>query len=180
MRKQCLCAHKIWPLFWTLKFHSFVPKHSLSTKLLQLVQHTMGNLIIYRTCIAYSESEISGIMWRGVFCVHKHCFLMPGHKCTCVMLCWTLTFYKHSHDLFESTSFMVWPATTEPPVVFIPDDIHAWLLKTISLCLLFQLIRILLQWLQRPVCLLFLRITVIAVISKYTHKNTASHVGVYR
>ena len=26
--------------------------------------------VIYRTCIAYSESEINGIVWRGVFCAH--------------------------------------------------------------------------------------------------------------
>ena len=31
--------------FSTLKFHNFVPKHSLSLKLLQLVQNTMGNLM---------------------------------------------------------------------------------------------------------------------------------------
>ena len=34
---------------------------------------------IYKTCIAYTEGEISGIIRRGVFCAHKPNFLMPGH-----------------------------------------------------------------------------------------------------
>ena len=35
---------------------------------------------IYKTCISYTEGEISGIMWRGVICAHKPNFLMPGHN----------------------------------------------------------------------------------------------------
>ena len=35
---------------------------------------------IYRMCKAYTEGEISEIMWRDVFCAHKPFFLMPGHK----------------------------------------------------------------------------------------------------
>ena len=34
----------------------------------------------YRSCISYTEGEISRIMWRGIICVHKPYFLMPGHK----------------------------------------------------------------------------------------------------
>ena len=40
----------------TLKFHNFMYKHSLSMKLLQLVQNTMGNLMQFTGLvhIAYS------------------------------------------------------------------------------------------------------------------------------
>ena len=35
---------------------------------------------IYRTCLSCTKGEINGIIWRGVFCVCKPCFLLPGHK----------------------------------------------------------------------------------------------------
>ena len=33
--------------------------------------------IVYRT-IAYTEGEMTKVMWRGVFCTHKHGFLMSS------------------------------------------------------------------------------------------------------
>ena len=35
---------------------------------------------VHRTCIAYTEGKIIGIIWRCVLCTHKPYFLMPGHK----------------------------------------------------------------------------------------------------
>ena len=34
---------------------------------------------IDRTSLAYTEGEISWVMWRGVIYPHKPYFLMPGH-----------------------------------------------------------------------------------------------------
>ena len=47
-------------VFSTLKFHNFVPKHSLSLKLLQLVHNTMGNVMQFTELIniAYTYGEI--------------------------------------------------------------------------------------------------------------------------
>ena len=67
--------------FWTSKFHNIVPKHGMSKKHLQLVEHKMGNSLQFNAIhIAYREIKISGIMWRGVFCAHKPYFLMLGYK----------------------------------------------------------------------------------------------------
>ena len=38
---------------------------------LKPMKHTMGNSMQMTTCIAYMGNKISGILWRGVFCVHK-------------------------------------------------------------------------------------------------------------
>ena len=40
--------------FWILKFHNFVPNHSLSMKLLQLAQKTVTN-VMYFTELPYTE-----------------------------------------------------------------------------------------------------------------------------
>ena len=41
---------------------------------------------IHRTGIAYTDSEICGIILRGVFCSHKPYFLMLGHICYCTYI----------------------------------------------------------------------------------------------
>ena len=50
-------------------------------KLLQLVatEHNGKFNATYKTHIAYTKGEIGRIMWRGVFCLHKPYFLIPGH-----------------------------------------------------------------------------------------------------
>ena len=54
--------------FWTLKFHNFVPKHNLFIKLLQQVEYTIKKFnVIYKTHIAYTDSEICEIMGRMYF-----------------------------------------------------------------------------------------------------------------
>ena len=65
-----------------LNFNNFLSKHNVSTKLLLIVQLTNGNPIQFTELvyIAYTEGEIIEVMYRGVFCVHKHGFLMLGHK----------------------------------------------------------------------------------------------------
>ena len=48
--------------------------------LLVLVQQTMGYSVqLTKPVLTVTEGEISRIMLRGVFCVHKPYFLMPGH-----------------------------------------------------------------------------------------------------
>ena len=63
-----------------------MPKHSLSMKPLQLVQHTMGRLVHFtEQCnseylyIGYIEG---GIMWSCIVCACtcKSYFLIPGHN----------------------------------------------------------------------------------------------------
>ena len=71
MRRQCTQN-----LTTFLDFEFF---HSAPMKHLLIVQLTIGNQIQFAESIyiAYTEGE-SDV--RSVFCVHKHGFLMPGHK----------------------------------------------------------------------------------------------------
>ena len=59
-----------------------MPKHTVSvSKLLHLVENTMGTSIKFtELSIPYTEGEVSGIMYRGVFCTHKLCFRIPVHN----------------------------------------------------------------------------------------------------
>ena len=54
-------------------------KHSLSINFCTNTAHNGELYAIDVTYIAYTEGEISRIMWRGVFCVHIPYSLMPGH-----------------------------------------------------------------------------------------------------
>ena len=57
-------------------------KHTVLMNLLLIVQLSTGNPINFtELIIAYIQDEIIKVMQRGVFCVHKHGFLMPGHIC---------------------------------------------------------------------------------------------------
>ena len=56
-------------------------------KLLLVVHQTMRSTpnneesnTIYSICIAFKEVKKFEVMQRDVFCVHKHGFLMLGHK----------------------------------------------------------------------------------------------------
>ena len=76
---------KVCPV-WILKFHNFVPKHSLLMKLMQLVAIAYNGEYnaIYRFFIAHTKGdhEIS------VFCTYTY-FLIPGHILLVYIQCLT-------------------------------------------------------------------------------------------
>ena len=121
LRKGTFFIHKIWPIFWTLKFHNFFILAYTSLKLSMVVAKVSGySLVLWASWSAYVVKSYI-ILFDGMSNVWKrYLFANPV----------TYSFCMHG-SLWNNTCWMV-PSIS----LTLPEHFHAYICMTNSKLLL--------------------------------------------